>query len=175
MPIGVTYGLVTGISDAMTPAGFAYLTMPLVGHLLDDADALLPQRVAQDAEHLRAPASARGLPMPLSSTLMLREAGGGRLVAARPGDGAAQPIDRGLVVGARSACIAASRASSSACAIACSSGVIVRAGAVATAIVTIRSGAAARRRRSTGILIRIGFSRVYSSSTSALSPRRGRR
>ena len=35
---------------------------------------------------------------------------------------------------------------------------------------TVRSRAAARRRRSTGILIRIGFSRVCSSSTSALSP-----
>ena len=31
MPIGVMYGLVTGISEQITPAGFAYLTMPLSG------------------------------------------------------------------------------------------------------------------------------------------------
>ena len=31
MVMGVTYGLVTGISEAITPAGFAYLTMPFSG------------------------------------------------------------------------------------------------------------------------------------------------
>ena len=54
MPIGVTYGLVTGISAAMTPAGLAYLTMPCLGHLFDDAHALLAQRIAEDAEDLGA-------------------------------------------------------------------------------------------------------------------------
>ena len=28
MPIGVTYGLVTGMSEAITPAGFAYFVIP---------------------------------------------------------------------------------------------------------------------------------------------------
>ena len=54
MPTGVTYGLVTGISAAITPAGFAYLTMPRAGILFDDPDALLAERVAQDALHLGA-------------------------------------------------------------------------------------------------------------------------
>ena len=52
----------TGISEQITPAGFAYLTMPLSGQLLDDAHALLAERVAQDAEHLARGAVARGCP-----------------------------------------------------------------------------------------------------------------
>ena len=73
---------------------------PLVGDLLDDADALLPQRVAQDALHLGA-ALRLGAAHAALVDAHLREPRRGRLVAAGPGDRAAQPIDRGLVVASR--------------------------------------------------------------------------
>ena len=142
---------------------------PLLGNLLDDAHALLPQGVAKNAEHLGA-ALRLGTAHAALVHAHLRELGRRRLVAARPGDRAAQPIDRRLVVGVDRRHRGLARARAARRAMACSSGVIVRAGAVATAMVTVRSGAAARRRTSTGILMRIGFSRVYSSSTSALRP-----
>ncbi len=57
-PGGVSSGLVVGTRDAISPTGFAYLTMPLLRQLLDDADALLAQDVAQDAHDLEALADA---------------------------------------------------------------------------------------------------------------------
>ena len=97
MPIGVTYGLVTGISDAITPAGLAYLTMPFSG-----ISSMMPMLFWRSASRRMPSTLARRvgsrLPMPLSSTLMFASRVAVALVAAGPGDGAAQPIDRRLVV-----------------------------------------------------------------------------
>ena len=148
MPIGVTYGLVTGISEAITPAGFAYLTMPFSGNLLDDAHALLPQRVA---EHAHAPwrgASARGLPMPLSSTLILAS-----LVAVfslPPAQAIAwhSAIDRCLIVILDGAHRARARVEQVLRVMPASSGVIGRVPrSRAATSVTFRCSAVARRRR----------------------------
>ena len=69
MVIGVTYGLVTGISEAMTPAGLAYLTIPLSG-----ISSMTPMLFCRNASRSTPCTLARrfgsGLPMPLSSTLM---------------------------------------------------------------------------------------------------------
>ena len=69
MPIGVTYGLVTGISEAMTPAGFAYFTMPLSG-----ISSMMPMLFCRSASRRMPSTLARRLgsrlPMPLSSTLI---------------------------------------------------------------------------------------------------------
>ena len=146
MLIGVTYGLVTGISDAMTPAGLAYLTMPLLGNLLDDAHALLPQRVAQDALHLGAAlrlAAAHAALVDAHAAPARR----GRLVAAGPGDRLAQAIDRGLVVGLDGAHRGASAVEQRLRGRLLLGGDRVVAGAVATAMVTVRPSAAERRRR----------------------------
>ena len=96
MPIGVTYGLVTGISEAMTPAGLAYLTMPFSGDLLDDAHALLPEGIAKDPEDFAA-AARLGAAHAAFGDAHCRQPGRGRLVAAGPGDGAAEPIDARLI------------------------------------------------------------------------------
>ncbi len=73
------------------------LDEPLLGNLLDDADALLPQRVAQDPEDLRAPARL-GAPHAALGDAHLGESRRRALVASRPGDGTAQAVHRGLVV-----------------------------------------------------------------------------
>ena len=62
----------------MTPAGLAYLTMPFSGSP-DDADALLAQGVAQDAEHLAA-AARFGAAHPAFLDAHLGEAGGSGFV-----------------------------------------------------------------------------------------------
>src|ERR1041385_7142210 len=84
MPIGVMYGLVTGMSEAITPAGFAYLTMPFSG--ISSMTPMLFWRSASrrmPSTFERRPASR--LPMPLSSTLMLaRRAADVSLPAAQP-------------------------------------------------------------------------------------------
>ena len=68
-PMGVTYGLVTGISEAMTPAGFAYLTMPFSG-----SSSMTPMLFCRSASRRMPSTFARrrgsGLPMPLSLTLI---------------------------------------------------------------------------------------------------------
>ena len=69
MPIGVTYGLVTGISEAITPAGFAYLTIPLAG-----SSSMTPMLFWRSASR-RMPRTlprrlGSGMPMPLSWTLI---------------------------------------------------------------------------------------------------------
>ena len=90
--------------------------------------------------------------MPLSSTLICASLRRRRLVAAGPGDGPAQPIDRRLVVGLDRAHRRARAREQRPARSPVPPAVIVRAGAVATAMVTVRSRAAARRRRSTGNL-----------------------
>src|SRR5437867_1538601 len=69
MPMGVTYGLVTGISDAMMPAGFAYLTIPFSG-----ISSMMPMLFCRSASRRMPRTFARrfgsGLPIPLSSTLI---------------------------------------------------------------------------------------------------------
>src|SRR5262249_49891994 len=70
---------------------------PLLGNLFDDADAFLPQRVAQNAEHLGAPLRLGAAHAALGDA-HLRELRGRLLVAAGPRDGAAQSVDGGLVV-----------------------------------------------------------------------------
>ena len=69
MLIGVTYGLVTGISDAMTPAGLAYFTIPLSG-----ISSMMPMLFCRRASRRTPSTFARrfgsGLPRPLSSTLI---------------------------------------------------------------------------------------------------------
>ena len=145
MPIGVTYGLVTGISDAITPAGLAYLTIPLSG-----SSSMMPMLFCLSASRRMPSTFARrfgsGLPIPLSSTLMRASRAA---VASFPPAQATARHSRSTAAWSQvsTACIAAFARAISASAIARSSGVIVRAGAVATAIVRIRSGAAARRRR----------------------------
>ena len=70
MPTGVTYGLVTGMSEAITPAGFAYLTMPFSG-----MSSMMPMLFWRRASRRMARTFERRvgsrLPMPVSSTLML--------------------------------------------------------------------------------------------------------
>ena len=70
MPTGVTYGLVTGMSEAITPAGFAYFTNPR-----DASSSMMPMLFCRSAS-LRMPNTfarrvGSRLPMPLSSTLRL--------------------------------------------------------------------------------------------------------
>ena len=69
----------------------------LLGDLLDDAHALLTERVAKDAEHLRAAARLAAAHAAFVDA-HVRQPGRRRLVAAGPRDGAAEPIDRSLVV-----------------------------------------------------------------------------
>ena len=140
----------------------------LVGHLFDDAHALLAERIAKDAEHLAAAARLRTAHAALGDA-HLGEPGRGGQVAAGPRDGAAQPIDRGLIegfgrrhrrprardqVGDRPLFLGSDRRS---------------------AMVVLFSSLGSRRRggspsSSTGIRMRIGFSRAYSSATSAVMP-----
>ena len=151
----------------MTPAGLAYLTMPLLGNLLDDADALLAQRVAQDAEHLGA---ARRLAAAHAALVdaHVGEADRRLLVAAGPGDGPAQAIDRRPGRRPRSRASRRARVPTS----------VVRRAPVSSGVIVRRCHATAMSLRSAGgtpsystaNLMRIGFSRVYSSSTSALRP-----
>ena len=95
----VTSGLVTGSSPAITPAGLAYLTMPPVGKLFDDADALGAERVAQDAQDLPPPG---GDPFCAAHAALVHthpgEPGKGLVVGGRPCDRAAQTVDGRLVV-----------------------------------------------------------------------------
>ncbi len=69
MPTGVTYGLVTGIKAAITPAGFAYLTRPRIG-----SSSMMPMLFWRSASRRMPCTLARRVgsrrPMPLSSTLM---------------------------------------------------------------------------------------------------------
>ena len=69
IPMGVTYGLVTGIRDAITPAGFAYFTMPFSG-----ISSITPILFWREASR-RIPRTfdrrlGSGLPRPLSATLI---------------------------------------------------------------------------------------------------------
>ncbi len=69
IPIGVMYGLVTGISDAMTPTGFAYFRSPCSG-----ISSTTPMLFCRSASR-RMPSTferrlGSGMPMPLSATLM---------------------------------------------------------------------------------------------------------
>ena len=107
---------------------------PLLGNLLDDAHALLTKRVAQDPEHLGAPARLRAAHAAFGHT-HLGQPGRRRLVPARPRHSAAQAIHGGLVVMVDVA-HRRSRALEEVSASDCSSGVIVLGGAVATAIGT---------------------------------------
>ena len=66
--------------------------------LLDDAHALLTQRVAEDAEDLRAPGRFAFAHAALVHA-HVGEADGRLFVPAGPGDGLAEPIDRRLIVG----------------------------------------------------------------------------
>ena len=70
MPIGVMYGLVTGISETITPAGLAYLTRPFSG-----ISSMTPMLFWRSASRRMPSTLPRRLgsrpPMPLSSTLML--------------------------------------------------------------------------------------------------------
>ena len=70
MVIGVTYGLVTGISDAITPAGLAYLTIPFSG-ISSITPMLFWRRASRSTPCTLARRFGSGLPMPLSSTLIL--------------------------------------------------------------------------------------------------------
>ena len=71
----------------------------LVGKLLDDADALRAQRVAQDAEDLPAPGRhAFGAAHAAFLDAHARQPAERLLVGGRPGDRPAQAVDRGLVV-----------------------------------------------------------------------------
>ncbi len=69
IPTGVTYGLVTGINPAITPAGLAYLTMPLSG-----ISSMIPMLFCLSASRRMPNTFARRLgsrlPIPLSSTDM---------------------------------------------------------------------------------------------------------
>ena len=84
MPIGVMYGLVTGISEQITPAGLAYLTMPFSG-----SSSMMPMLFWRSASRRMPSTLARRLgsrlPMPLSSTLMFAS------IAAVSGLAPAQP------------------------------------------------------------------------------------
>ena len=99
MPIGVMYGLVTGMSEQITPAGFGVLDDALLGNLLDDAHALLPQRVAENAEHLGAAARLAAAHAAFVHA-HVGEARGGVGIRAGPADRLAEAIDLGLVVAA---------------------------------------------------------------------------
>ena len=77
--------------------GLRVLDDALFGKLFDDPHALLTQRVAKDAEHLGA---APGLAAAHAALVHAHvgEARRGRLVAAGPRNGAAQAVDRRLIV-----------------------------------------------------------------------------
>ena len=97
MPIGVMYGLVTGISEQITPAGFAYLTMPFSG-----ISSMMPmlfcrKRIAEDAEDLGAAPRLAAAHAALVDA-HVGEAFGGVGIGAGPGDRLADAIDPGLVV-----------------------------------------------------------------------------
>ena len=94
----------------------------LVRQLLDDAHALLPQRVAQDAEHLGA--AARLADCPCRSRRRSSRASRVAVASLPPAhaDGAAQPIDRRLIVGLDRAASRRARGRRSVCATACSFG-----------------------------------------------------
>ena len=95
----VTSGLVTGSRPAITPAGLAYFDDALFGKLLDDADALRPQRVAQDAENLPAPRRhAVGAAHAAFVDAHAGEPAERLFVGGRPRDRAAQTIDGRLIV-----------------------------------------------------------------------------
>src|SRR6267143_4890520 len=124
------YGLVTGISEAMTPAGFAYFTIPFSG-----ISSMIPMLFCRSASRRMPSTFARrrgsGLPMPLSSTLICASL---MAVASLP---PAQATARHKLSTAAwsyvsTARMAAFARASSVCATACSSGVIVRVGAAAT-------------------------------------------
>ncbi len=70
MPTGVTYGLVTGISDGDDAGGFAYLTMPFSG-ISSMMPMLFWRRASRRMPRIFARRVGSRLPMPLSSTLML--------------------------------------------------------------------------------------------------------
>src|SRR5262249_38707300 len=80
---------------------FRVLDDPLVRDLLDDPHALLAERVAEDAEHLR-PAARFAAAHPGFVDAHVREARRGRFVGGGPGDALAETIDRRLIVGSRS-------------------------------------------------------------------------
>src|SRR5712691_1159514 len=125
------YGLVTGISEAMTPAGFAYFTISLSG-----ISSMIPMLFCRSASRRMPSTFARrrgsGLPMPLSSTLICAS-----LMAVASLPPAQATARHNLSTAAWSyvstARMAAFARASSVCATACSSGVIVRVGAAATA------------------------------------------
>ena len=84
------------MSEAMTPAGLAYLTMPFSG-----SSSMMPMLFWRRASRRmpstlpRRPGSR--LPIPLSCDAHLGEAGGGGFVGGRPRHRLAEAIDRGLV------------------------------------------------------------------------------
>ena len=97
MPIGVMYGLVTGISEQITPAGFGVLDDALLGDLLDNAHALLAKRVAEDAEHLGAPLGLAAAHAAFIDA-HVGEPLGAFGVGARPPNRLANAVNLGLVV-----------------------------------------------------------------------------
>ena len=70
--------------------------MPLLRDLFDHADALLPQRVSKNAEHLRAAARLGDAHAALGDAHARQPRRGG-FVGAGPRDRLAQPIDGGLI------------------------------------------------------------------------------
>ena len=93
-PGGVSSGFVVGTSEAMSPTGLAYLTMPLSGIVLDDTDARLAEDVAEDAHDLEALADAgHGIADAALLDPHLREPRERGLVGDRPSDGLAQAVD----------------------------------------------------------------------------------
>ena len=140
----------------------------LFRNLFDDADALLTERIPEDAEHLRA-AFRLGAAHPALGDAHLREPGRGCLVASGPRDCAAEAIDRCLVeIFDRAHCCTRSRQQ------------ILRSllfGLCERARFRNCHGHTGSPSRvggtpsySTEILMRMGFSRVCSSITSALRP-----
>ena len=93
-PGGVSSGFVVGTRDAISPTGFAYLTMPCSG-----SSSMTPTLGWRSTSRRmpmtlnRLPIAAHGSPMPLSSTPIRREARERRLVRDRPGHRLAQAVD----------------------------------------------------------------------------------
>ena len=99
MPIGVMYGLVTGISEQITPAGLAYLTMPLSG-----SSSMTPMLFCRSASR-RMPSTLRAAPRFAAAHAAFVDAHVGQArrgvgIRAGPADRLAEAIDPGLVVAA---------------------------------------------------------------------------
>ena len=89
--------LVTGTREAMTPTGFAYLTMPLAVSSSMMPHALLREDVAEDAVDFK-PLAGTGFGVAEAALFdgLHGEAGEGDLVGAGPAYGLAESVGRGL-------------------------------------------------------------------------------